>query len=138
MRTKTLYKADGDRLKIDRFPCFHITGSIAGMKRSHKAEFQRWRAELEAKHGMMIYDRLSDVIDTNDDLTVGDMVLFTNDYGVTFGPHEILGFCKPDSFLCPHRYPKDEDCGIVFLDSDAYWFPDRLNQLTLVSKGGQQ
>ena len=33
MRTKTLYKADGDRLKIDRFPCFHITGSIAGMKR---------------------------------------------------------------------------------------------------------
>ena len=95
------------------------------MKRSHKAEFQRWRAELEAKHGMMIYD-------------VGDMVLFTNDYGVTFGPHEILGFCKPDSFLCPHRYPKDEDCGIVFLDSDAYWFPDRLNQLTLVSKGGQQ
>ena len=66
------------------------------------------------------------------------MVLFTNDYGVTFGPHEILGFCKPDSFLCPHRYPKDEDCGIVFLDSDAYWFPDRLNQLTLVSKGGQQ
>lgn len=108
------------------------------MKRSHKAEFQRWRAELEAKHGMMIYDRLSDVIDTNDDLTVGDMVLFTYDYGVTFGPHEILGFCKPDSFLCPHRYPKDEDCGIVFLDSDAYWFPDRLNQLTLVSKGGQQ
>lgn len=56
------------------------------MKRSHKAEFQRWRAELEAKHGMMIYDRLSDVIDTNDDLTVGDMVLFTNDYGVTFVP----------------------------------------------------
>ena len=115
-----------------------LSYSTLVMKRSHKAEFQRWRAELEAKHGMMIYDRLSDVIDTNDDLTVGDMVLFTNDYGVTFGPHEILGFCKPDSFLCPHRNPKDEDCGIVFLDSDAYWFPDRLNQLTLVSKGGQQ
>lgn len=27
-------------------------------------------------------------------------------------------------------------CGIVFLDSDAYWFPDRLDQLTLVRKGG--
>mgnify|MGYP001070746487 CR=1 FL=1 len=26
MKTKTLYKADGDRLKIDRFPCFHVTG----------------------------------------------------------------------------------------------------------------
>ena len=33
MRTKTLYKADGDGLKIDRFPCLHITGSIAGVKR---------------------------------------------------------------------------------------------------------
>ena len=84
------------------------------MKRSHKAEFQRWRAELEAKHGMMIYDRLSDVIDTNDDLTVGDMVLFTNDYGVTFGPHEILGFCKPDSFLCPPVTPKTRIVALSF------------------------
>lgn len=33
MRTKTLYQADGERLKIDRFPCFHVTGSIAGMKK---------------------------------------------------------------------------------------------------------
>lgn len=33
MRTKTLYKADGERLKIDRFPCFHVTGSIACMKK---------------------------------------------------------------------------------------------------------
>ncbi len=58
------------------------------------------------KHGKMIYDRLSEVIDTDDDLAVGDTVLFTNDYGVTFGPHEVLGFCRPDSFLCPHRYPR--------------------------------
>ena len=85
-----------------------------------------------------IYNRLSDVIVTNNDLSVGDTVMFTNDYEVTFGPHEVLGFCKPDSFLCPHRFPKDEDCGIVFLDNDGYWFPDRLNQLTLVSKGGKQ
>ena len=69
-------------------------------------------------------------------LAVGDTVLFTNDYGVTFGPHEVLGFCRPDSFLCPHRYPEDEDCGIVFSDNDAYWFPDRPGQLTLVQKGG--
>ena len=94
-------------------------------KRSYKAEFLRWKAEVEKKHGKMIYDRLSEVIDTDDDLAVGDTVLFTNDYGVTFGPHEVLGFCRPDSFLCPHRYPEDEDCGIVFSDNDAYWFPDR-------------
>ena len=48
----------------------------------------------------------------------------------------MLGFCRPDSFLCPHRYPEDEDCGIVFSDNDAYWFPDRPGQLTLVQKGG--
>ena len=105
-------------------------------KRSYKAEFLRWKAEVEEKHGKMIYDRLSEVIDTDDDLAVGDTVLFTNDYGVTFGPHEVLGFCRPDSFLCPHRYPEDEDCGIVFSDNDAYWFPDRPGQLTLVQKGG--
>ena len=90
-------------------------------KRSYKAEFLRWKAEVEKKHGKM---------------AVGDTVLFTNDYGVTFGPHEVLGFCRPDSFLCPHRYPEDEDCGIVFSDNDAYWFPDRPGQLTLVQKGG--
>ena len=33
MKTRTLYKADGERLNIDRFPCFHVTGSIAGMKK---------------------------------------------------------------------------------------------------------
>ena len=55
-------------------------------KRSYKAEFLRWKAEVEKKHGKMIYDRLSEVIDTDDDLAVGDTVLFTNDYGVTFGP----------------------------------------------------
>lgn len=33
MKTRTLYKADGERLNIDQFPCFHITGSIAGMKK---------------------------------------------------------------------------------------------------------
>ena len=76
-------------------------------KRSYKAEFLRWKAEVEKKHGKMIYDRLSEVIDTDD-----------------------------DSFLCPHRYPEDEDCGIVFSDNDAYWFPDRPGQLTLVQKGG--
>lgn len=42
MRTKTLYKADGDRLKIDRFPCFHITGSIAGMKRMFYGRMPCW------------------------------------------------------------------------------------------------
>lgn len=44
MRTKTLYKADGERLKIDRFPCFHVTGSIAGMKNCSMARMPCWCA----------------------------------------------------------------------------------------------
>lgn len=33
MRTKTLYKRDAARIGISRFPNFHRTGSIAGMKK---------------------------------------------------------------------------------------------------------
>ena len=33
MRTKTLYRRDGERIGISRFPNFHKSGSIAGMKR---------------------------------------------------------------------------------------------------------
>lgn len=33
MRTKLLYKHDAERIDISRFPNFHRTGSIAGMKK---------------------------------------------------------------------------------------------------------
>lgn len=33
MKTKTLYKRDAARIDISRFPNFHRTGSIAGMKK---------------------------------------------------------------------------------------------------------
>ena len=75
--------------------------------RSHKEDFLRWKAE--------------------DDLAVGDMVAFTNDYGVVFGPQEVLAFRKPWN---------GDRC--VYLDSDAYWFPDRPDQLTLLSKKGAE
>ena len=62
--------------------------------RSHKEDFLRWKAEREAE-GMEFYNRLSEVMETEDDLAVGDMVAFTNDYGVVFGPQEVLAFRKP-------------------------------------------
>ena len=62
----------------------------------------------------MIYVHLWDVISTNNDLAVGDTIMFTNDYRVAFCPHEVLGVCKPDRFLCPHRYPKNEDSALSF------------------------
>ena len=50
--------------------------------RSHKEEFLKWREKQEAD-GSVFYNRLSDVIATEFDLEVGDMVAFTNDYGVS-------------------------------------------------------
>lgn len=91
---------------------------------SHKKDFQRWKAEREAE-GNVFYNRLSEVTATDNDLTVGDKVVFTNDYGVVFGPHEVLAFEKPTS-----------SGRSVFFDHDAYWFPARPGQLTLAKKGG--
>lgn len=55
------------------------------METSYKKDFQRWKAEREAE-GSVFYNCLSEVIDTDNDLAVGDMVMFTNDYDVVFGP----------------------------------------------------
>lgn len=94
--------------------------------RNHKGEFLRWKKEREAE-GMEFFNRLSDVVETASDLAVGDMVAFTNDYGVVFGPKEVLAFRKPwNGGRC------------VYIDSDAYWFPDRPGQLTILSKGGAE
>lgn len=87
------------------------------MSNEHKRYFLQWKAEQE-KLGRKFYTRLSEIMPTNKDLQVGDRVMFTNDYGVVFGPHEILAFGDPEGKRC------------VFLDSDAYWFADRPDQLT--------
>lgn len=96
------------------------------METSYKKDFQHWKAEREAE-GSVFYNCLSEVIDTDNDLAVGDMVMFTNDYDVVFGPREVLAFDKPTS---------TGRC--VYVDSDAYWCPKRPNQLTLVRKGGAE
>lgn len=91
---------------------------------SHKKDFQRWKAEREAE-GKVFYNRLSEVTDTDNELSIGDMIMFTNDYGVVFGPHEVLAFDKPEEW---------DRC--VYFEHDAYWFPARPDQLTPVRKGG--
>ena len=49
------------------------------------------------------------------------MVAFTNDYGVIFGPCEVLAFGNLyNSGRC------------VYIDSDSYWFPNRPDQLTIM------
>ena len=91
------------------------------MVMSHKEDFWRWKARCEAE-GTIFYDRLSEATYTDRELSVGDRVIFTNDYGVVFGPHEVLAFGKPVNGRC------------VYTDSEAYWFADRPEQLTLVEE----
>lgn len=54
------------------------------------------------------------------DFKVGDIVTFTNDYGVAF-PHKVItGFA-----------PEAEHGRFVYYDSDAWWFPVSPESLTL-------
>jgi len=49
-------------------------------------------------------------------LRKGQSVMFKNYYGVTFGPHKIIGFCDGSGPL--YKYGKH-----VYLDLDSYWCP---------------
>ena len=86
-----------------------------------KQEFFRWRKNYE-KQGHRFYKKLSDVVIPVQNFKVGDMVMFTNDYGVVFGPLEVLGFCIPENDRC------------VYLNKSSYWFAVRPDQLMLASE----
>lgn len=55
------------------------------------------------------------------DLRVGDKVTYTNDYGVEFKGHTIVGFTND------HLLFKYGNC--VYLDTDSYWFPVKPESL---------
>ena len=85
--------------------------------RDHSKDFAEWRKWRDEKGLPPIYDDPADAgIET--DFRVGQQVSFTNEYGVRFEPHVIMGFCKPElSGRC------------VYLDYDCYWFPTKLKSL---------
>lgn len=55
------------------------------------------------------------------DLKIGDKVIYTNDYGVEFKGHTIVGFTN-DHFLFKYG-----NC--VYLDKDSYWCPVKPESL---------
>lgn len=57
-------------------------------------------------------------------MKVGDMVIYTNDAGLVFGPYEVLAFEKPES---------DKD-RCIYIDHDSYWCSERPENLLLVQK----
>jgi hypothetical protein len=58
-------------------------------------------------------------------LQKGQSVMFKNDYGLIFGPHKIIGFCKGDGLL--FKYGKH-----IYLDFDSYWSPVAESSLSPV------
>lgn len=56
---------------------------------------------------------------------VGDVVTFTNDYGVKFHDKVVTGFA-----------PSVENGRFVYLDKDAWWFPVNPSQLSRAEAGG--
>ena len=83
--------------------------------RGFAEDFAKWRA---ARPGEVFDTPEKAGIETS--LKVGDKVTFTNNYGVKFPGHRILGFCKTDEYgRC------------VFLDVDCYRISFRPESLTL-------
>lgn len=60
-------------------------------------------------------------------LKIGDLVEYTNSYGVTFGPHVVVGFVQdPDPDFLPDN--------TVYIDSDSPWFPVKPESLKKIKK----
>lgn len=58
------------------------------------------------------------------EFSIGETVMFTNEYGVSFSGMKIIGFADNDAFY--GRF--------IHLDKNSYWFPVRPDELTLESK----
>lgn len=80
--------------------------------------YKRQFREFVEREKIKLYDNLSDVVETDIQLSVGDRIMFTNDYGGTFGPHEVLGFCEPTQY---------GNC--IYFEHDAYWYPCKVTQI---------
>lgn len=75
--------------------------------------------ELMERRQLTVYSNIKQANQgTNIELQTGDKILYVNDYGIVFGPHKILGFCKPGL---------NGRC--VYFDHVSYWFPAKLNQI---------
>lgn len=68
------------------------------------------------------------MIETRHGFKVGDKVLFTNDYGLTFGPYVVTGFATDAQKLL--------NGADIFINTTAHWFPHKAVQLRKVQTMG--
>jgi len=82
-----------------------------------KKEFEEW------SKGRPIVPRRDDV-----PFEKGQMVSYTNSYGIKFSNFEVLGICNDNN---PNRTLKDS---VVYLSMDCYWSPVKVDSLTLAKE----
>lgn len=80
------------------------------MSRSTESEYRDYAKDLSQKPTQPT------------DFKLGDKVTFTNDQGVVFKGHKIIGFAHEG---LARRF--------IHIDTDCYWMPKRADQLTLES-----
>lgn len=87
-----------------------------------KEEIRDWLRECnEAGH---FVQRLSDIVpNPKIDFKVGDRVIFTNDYGVSFPDHTIIAIGKDVGL---RKYGR-----CIYLDKDSYWAPVKPESLSI-------
>lgn len=88
---------------------------MTNFNKLHAADFAKWRI----RHQHQVFDTPEEAGITST-LMVGDKVTITNDNGVKFQGHRVLGFCKPTL---------GDRC--VYLDVDCYWFPMSIDDLKI-------
>ena len=81
------------------------------LKRSHQPQ--------GAKHPLALDATTSPPVPC--DLKLGDVVTFTNDFGVAFSDLKVTGFTP-----CVEGHGR-----FVYLDKDSWWFPVKPDQLRL-------
>ncbi len=86
---------------------------------SHKEQFLEWATGRD-----YIVSELEGC-----SLKVGDRVIHTNDFGVSF-THEVVGFESPEH--TKECFPSQSNEPRVYIDSDSYWYPVRVSSCTKI------
>ncbi|MCY1659302.1 hypothetical protein [Chryseobacterium sp. SL1] len=81
------------------------------MKNNYIPQFNDW----VKKENVQVLKKLE-----NSDFKIGDIVTFTNEFGVQFENLEIIGFRNNKDFL-PDR--------CVYLNKSSYWFPVKVSEI---------
>ena len=90
----------------------------------NRNEITNW---LKSQKNMRFVGNLSAIRETAKEIKVGDMVMYTNQFGATFGPYEVMAISKDNSLW---KYGR-----CIYLNKESYWFPYKPEELKLIQHG---